>query len=150
MRRGALRPARAQRRAPMRSLRPYLQGGSAARALENLAEPKVFDSLVRLLCCLPRHSRSSSCARARWNRNGKFPRQKGPDFSGDACKGPGGVEGGLGWEVNSVRVLSLPGRGRGGVVVCGGGVAGGSLGGGGGPEAERDKAEQRVVWGVSW
>ena len=60
------------------------------------------------------------------------------------------MEGGLGWEVNSVRVLSLPGRGRGGVVVCGGGVAGGSLGGGGGPEAERDKAEQRVVWGVSW
>ena len=56
----------------------------------------------------------------------------------------------MGWEVNSVRVLSLPGRGRGGVVVCGGGVAGGSLGGGGGPEAERDKAEQRVVWGVSW
>ena len=40
----------------MRSLRPYLQGGSAARSLETLAEPKVFDSLVRLLCCLPRHS----------------------------------------------------------------------------------------------
>ena len=56
MRRGALTPARAQRRAPMRSLRPYLQGGSAARSLETLAEPKVFDSLVRLLCCLPRHS----------------------------------------------------------------------------------------------
>ncbi len=64
--RGALRPARAQCRAPMRSLRPYLQEGSAARALETLASPKVFDSLVRLLCSLARHG----VARVRAQRTG--------------------------------------------------------------------------------
>jgi hypothetical protein len=55
MRRDAQRSISAGRLRGTRSGHLYLQGSSAACALDTLAAPKVFDSLVRFLSSLTRH-----------------------------------------------------------------------------------------------